>query len=131
MIDPADKRTVPSYISDADGASPTTIAAAVLSPCVCGSDEIEPYISSVDGDAHEVVCEACDRTVFASTKADAIAMWRAVSTHDALEAERAAWQKESAMLLAACQAVAGVFQDYEDMPLYARKCIAAIAGATK
>ena len=32
-------------------------------------------------------------------------------------------------LLAACKAVAGVFQDSEDMPLYARKCIAAVAKA--
>jgi hypothetical protein len=29
-------------------------------------------------------------------------------------------------LLAACQAVAGVFEDYEDKPLYAQKCIAAL-----
>lgn len=33
-------------------------------------------------------------------------------------------------LLAACQAVAGVFAEQEDMPLYARKCIDATAKAT-
>lgn len=34
-------------------------------------------------------------------------------------------------LLAACKSVAGVFQDCEDMPIYARKCIAAIAKAER
>ena len=35
----------------------------------------------------------------------------------------------NAELLAACMSVAGVFQDVEDAPIFARKCIAAIAKA--
>lgn len=35
-------------------------------------------------------------------------------------------ERANAELRAACKAVAGVYQDYEDKPMYAQKCIAAL-----
>jgi hypothetical protein len=39
--------------------------------------------------------------------------------------------REHAMLLNACKATAGVFQDSTDPPLYAQKCVVAIAYAER
>ncbi len=54
----------------------------VLSACVCGSQEIEPYLERCNAwsEMHEVTCEACERSVSGPSREIAIQMWRAVQT---------------------------------------------------